>query len=154
MSSAAGLDDLLNCWAREGAKIFSRRRIGRCAGLKIRRYAWVSGLPLPCRCQWQQNPSLALRIALCTTETLPFRSNIVNNRDMTIRYSFATVRLKFPLSLPHLLRLVSSSHITTVIMCASTDGIVEAVEHIPYHRDYPDAPLAILRCHEKPAPQE
>jgi hypothetical protein len=32
--------------------------------------------------------------------------------------------------------------------------IVETVEHIPYHRDYPDAPLAILRCHEKPAPQE
>lgn len=32
--------------------------------------------------------------------------------------------------------------------------IVDAVEHIPYHRDEPDAPLAILRCREKPWPQE
>ncbi len=31
--------------------------------------------------------------------------------------------------------------------------IVDALEHIPYHSDEPNEPLAILRCHEKPHPQ-
>jgi hypothetical protein len=72
---------------------------------------------------------------------------------MTIRYLICDGALEVPVELAapaefgQLITYYDRDHVHT------DRWIVEAVEHIPY-RDHPDAPLAILRCHEKPAPQE
>jgi len=73
---------------------------------------------------------------------------------MTIQYLICDGALEVPVELAapadvgQLITYHDHGHVHTY------RWIVDAVEHIPYHRDEPDAPLAILRCHEKPAPQQ
>jgi hypothetical protein len=75
------------------------------------------------------------------------------NRTMTIRYLICDGGLEVPVELAapaDVGQLITYWHPDHV---HSYRWIVDAAEHVAFDADAPDAPRAILRCHEKPAPQ-